>query len=106
MIVTRAVAGSQNGASGAPNWVTGESVIVSQSSFFLAHRPLRHARGHGSLVAFGIGIFGPQRPRRADHEVRLYIISLEHLLRECDGIFLTKILTRTDVDVNFTVLWP
>src|SRR5260370_29258998 len=106
MIVTLAVAGSQYGASGAPNWVTGESVIISESSFFLAHRLLRHACGHGSLIAFRIRILGPQRTIRADHKVRLYIVALEHLLRESDGIFLTKLFARTDVDVYLAVFRP
>src|SRR5690348_11084542 len=106
MMVTRAVAGSQKGASGAPNWVTGDSPMLVVCSFFLAHRQSGLARGHCLLVALRVGRCGTQRAVATDYKVRLDITGLEYLPGESDGVLLTEFLAGTDVDIDFAILRP
>src|SRR5579859_7269143 len=106
MMVTRAVAGSQKGASGAPNWVAGDSLMLGICSFFLTHRQSGLAHCHRCFVARRIGRFGTQRAVAAYYKVRLDIVGLEYLPGEGDSVLLTEFLTGTHVDIDFAIFRP
>src|ERR1700676_433982 len=103
MMVTRAVVSLQKGASGAPNWVTGESLMLVTCSFFLAHRHSSRALGHCSFVASRFGRFRTQRATGAYNKMRLNIVGLEYLPGKSDGVFLAKFLAGTHVNIDLAV---
>src|ERR1700736_2527948 len=106
MMVTRAVARSQKGASGAPNWVTGDSLMLVTCSFFLAHRHSGRALGHCSFVASRFGRFRTQRATGAYNKMRLDVVGLEYIPGESDGVFLAEFLAGTHVNIDFAILRP
>src|SRR5579863_674186 len=106
MIVMRAVVGSQKGASGAPNWVTSDSLIELSISFFLVYLCFSHASCYSCFILCRVRHFRAQRASSTHDKMCFDIVGLENLFGKSQSIFPAKFFARTNVNIDFAILRP